>query len=521
MPFIIKNARATYQRLVDKVFNKQIGRNLKAYVDDMVIKSTSEEGMLSDIQETFERFRSINMKLNPKKCSFGVEEGPFLGHLITKQGIKANPMKIKGVTELEQPRALKDIQSLNRKLAAISRFVSKGAERSLPFFKFVQALPTLTTPRAGETLTMYLAASKESINAMLFAKRSEEQIPIYFISRVLQGAKLNYPALEKLILALVHAARRLRRYFQAHTIIVPTDTLIIEVLTRPEKTGRVAKWAIELGEHDIIFLKRDERETPADFLPEIPFDDNEKKVKEKEVSDPSNEWKLYTDKASSPDGVGARLMLIDPAGKEYTYALQFEFETTNNKAEYEALLAELYIAQEMEIMKVAIFLDLQIMPSMHKEAAKSIQDCNKCKEQSAIWKAGADGAITVRSTTLLRNSQEETPFSLTYGSEAVVPIVKATDDRGRMQETTKKGKEIASIENAHYRNKLRKYHNTRNNYSNYIVGDFVLFPTSLQEQQGPHIISEVHKDGFYTLVNIADHSLIQKAKGTSLRKFYM
>ncbi|GKE87394.1 reverse transcriptase domain-containing protein [Tanacetum coccineum] len=87
MPFGLKNARATYQRLVDKVFNDQIGRNLEAYVDDMVIKSSSKEDMLTDIKETFQRFRSINMKLNPKKCSFGVEEGPFLGHLITKQGI--------------------------------------------------------------------------------------------------------------------------------------------------------------------------------------------------------------------------------------------------------------------------------------------------------------------------------------------------------------------------------------------------------------------------------------------------
>ncbi|GJW55935.1 reverse transcriptase domain-containing protein [Tanacetum coccineum] len=321
--------------------------------------------MLSDIQETFERFRSINIKLNLKKCSFGVEEGPFLGHLITKQGIKANPTKIKAVTELEQPRALKDIQSLNGKLASFSRLLSKGAERSLPFFKvlksykgkkkihwtdeadkafkeikkFVQALPTLTAPRAGETLTM-----------------------------VLQGAELNYLALEKLILALVHAARSLRRYFQAHTIMVLTGTPIKQALTRPEKIGRVAKWAIKLGDHDIIFLKRDERETPTDFLPKIPFDDSEKKVKEKEVSDPSNEWKLYTDEASSLDGAGVGLMLIDPAGKEYTYAIHFEFETTNNEAEYMALLAGLRIAQEIEITKVAIFLDSQLVVNQNKKA---------------------------------------------------------------------------------------------------------------------------------------------------------
>nr|GEU91650.1 reverse transcriptase domain-containing protein [Tanacetum cinerariifolium] len=131
---------------------------------------------------------------------------------------------------------------------------------------------------------------------------------------------------------------------------------------------RVAKLAIELGEHNIVFLKRDERETPTDFLPEIPFDDSEKRVKEKEVSDPSNEWKLYTDRASSFDGTGAGLMLIDPAGKEYTYALRFEFETTNNEAEYETLLAGICISQEMEITKITIFLDSQLAVNQIKGA---------------------------------------------------------------------------------------------------------------------------------------------------------
>ena len=80
MPFRLKNVGATYQSLVDKAFNKQIGRNLEAYVDDMVIMSRMEEDMFSEIQETFDQLRAINMKLNPKKCSFGVEEGQFLGH---------------------------------------------------------------------------------------------------------------------------------------------------------------------------------------------------------------------------------------------------------------------------------------------------------------------------------------------------------------------------------------------------------------------------------------------------------
>ncbi|XP_071713651.1 uncharacterized protein [Rutidosis leptorrhynchoides] len=91
MPFGLKNAGATYQRLVDKVFRKQLGRNVEAYVDAMVIKSPEESTLLRDIQETFDTLQTVNMKLNPKKCSFGVEEGKFLGYYITKKGILANP----------------------------------------------------------------------------------------------------------------------------------------------------------------------------------------------------------------------------------------------------------------------------------------------------------------------------------------------------------------------------------------------------------------------------------------------
>nr|GEV36802.1 protein NYNRIN-like [Tanacetum cinerariifolium] len=230
------------------------------------------------------------MKLNPKKCSFGIEEGPFLGHLITKQGIRANPSKVKSITDIEQPKMLKDIQSLNEKLVALSRFLSKGANSSFPFFKvlkgytdrkniqltqeeaatlqemkkIVKTLPTLTVPIHGDVLMMYLATSTESINVVLFMKRGKGQVPIYFVSRVLQGAELNYHALEKLILALVHAARRLQRYFQEHMIAVLTNSSIKQALKKPKKSGRVAKWAIELGEHDIVFQTRDDnnKETP-------------------------------------------------------------------------------------------------------------------------------------------------------------------------------------------------------------------------------------------------------------------
>ena len=134
MPFGLKNAWATYQRLVDSAFQSQLGRNLEAYVDDMVIKSREERTMIEDIAETFSNLRKINMKLNPQKCSFGMEEGKFLGYLVTSEGIRANPKKTKAILDMQSPRTLREMQSLSGKLAALNRFLSRSAERALPFF---------------------------------------------------------------------------------------------------------------------------------------------------------------------------------------------------------------------------------------------------------------------------------------------------------------------------------------------------------------------------------------------------
>ncbi|GJS95089.1 reverse transcriptase domain-containing protein [Tanacetum coccineum] len=135
MPFGLRNAGATYQRLVDKTFHGQIGRNLEVYVDDLVIKSRTEDEIVRNIEETFKTLRKINMKLNLKKCTFGVEEGMFLGYQVNTKGIKICPDKVDAVLSLQSPKCLKDVQKLNGKLASLNRFLAKSAEKSLPFFK--------------------------------------------------------------------------------------------------------------------------------------------------------------------------------------------------------------------------------------------------------------------------------------------------------------------------------------------------------------------------------------------------
>ncbi|GJY23412.1 reverse transcriptase domain-containing protein [Tanacetum coccineum] len=135
MPFSLKNAGPTYQRLVDKAFQRQIGPNLEVYVDDLVIKSHTEEEIIRDITETFKTLRQINMKLNPKKCTFGMQEGMFLGYKVSTHGLRACPEKADTVLNLPSLRCIKDVQKLNEKLASLNRFLSKSAEKLLPFFK--------------------------------------------------------------------------------------------------------------------------------------------------------------------------------------------------------------------------------------------------------------------------------------------------------------------------------------------------------------------------------------------------
>ena len=106
MPFELKNAGATYQRLVNQMFEKQIARNVEVYVDDMLVKSKEEEDHLDDLKEKFDTLRQYSMKLNPSRCAFGVSSGKFLGFIVSQRGIepkKSNPSQEEWQPEEWQP----------------------------------------------------------------------------------------------------------------------------------------------------------------------------------------------------------------------------------------------------------------------------------------------------------------------------------------------------------------------------------------------------------------------------------
>ena len=124
MPFGLKNAETTYQRLVNKMFSQQIDRNMEVYVDDMLVKSKEELTHLDDLKETFATLKKYQMRLNLNKCVFGVASGKFLGFMVSQRGIEANPDKVQVIINMASLRTVKEVQKLTGRIVALNRFVS-------------------------------------------------------------------------------------------------------------------------------------------------------------------------------------------------------------------------------------------------------------------------------------------------------------------------------------------------------------------------------------------------------------
>jgi hypothetical protein len=138
MPFSLKNAGATYQRMMQNCLESQIGCNIQVYIDDVVITTRKEESLISDLAETFDNLNRYKLKLNPTKCSFGVSVEQLLGFLVSARGIEANPEKIQAILTMGKPTKLHDVQKLAGCVAALSRFVARLGEKALPFYALMK-----------------------------------------------------------------------------------------------------------------------------------------------------------------------------------------------------------------------------------------------------------------------------------------------------------------------------------------------------------------------------------------------
>ncbi|GKC37264.1 reverse transcriptase domain-containing protein [Tanacetum coccineum] len=250
------------------------------------------------------------MKLNPKNCTFGAVEGMFLEYTITPEGIKLCLDKTEAVLQLPSPRTIKEVHKKSD-----FHWTPKAEQSFKQLKQHLSEQPLLVAPKPKEELIIYLSASYGAVSVVLITERGTIQTPVYFISRALQGPELNYTPMEKLVLSLVFAAKRLRRTSVKGQIL-------------------------------------------ADFLVEKP---NENLPDTSVVETSPEPWTLFIDGSSCVDGSGAGLILTNQKGAEFTYELRFQFTSLNNVAEYKALIAGLRIATRMGVRNIQVSVDSKLV----------------------------------------------------------------------------------------------------------------------------------------------------------------
>jgi hypothetical protein len=197
MTFGLKNAGATYQKAIHKCLKSQIGKNVEAYVDDVVVKTTEQDQLTTDLAKTFSNLCAYQWKLNPTKCVFVVASRLLLGFMVGHWGIEDNPVKVDAICNMAQPSWKKDVMKLTGMMAALGRFISKLGEKGPSFFKLLkkadkfvwdeeaqkafEALtdslttpPIMTPPIPGETLRLYISANTHVVSMVLIAEQEEE-----------------------------------------------------------------------------------------------------------------------------------------------------------------------------------------------------------------------------------------------------------------------------------------------------------------------------------------------------------
>ncbi|XP_056688541.1 uncharacterized protein [Spinacia oleracea] len=293
---------------------------MEVYIDDMLVKSKKANDHVEHLRQSFEILKKYGMKLNPTKCSFGVSAGFSWtdNHETALQNLK----------------------------------------------KYLMTPPLLSKPKEGEVLQLYLAVSTTAVSAVLAREDEKQQLPIYYISKSLLEAETRYSSLEKLVLALVTAAKNLRHFFETHQIVVMTNYPIKSVMRRPELTGRIEKWTMALGGFDIKYQPRTavKSQALADFVAD--FSPDLEKIADDEVKLINNieeTWTLFVDGSSKFRGAGLGVVLKSPQGDMIAQAICCDFKATNNEEEYEALIAGMTLAGELGASGLNIFSDSQLI----------------------------------------------------------------------------------------------------------------------------------------------------------------
>ena len=278
MPFGLKNARATYQRAATTLFHDMMHRDVEVYVDDMIVKSQGRADHLSALQRFFERIRQFRLRLNPKKCTFGVTFGKLLGHNVSKRDIEVDLEKIKAIFDMPAPRNEKETIGFLGRLQYISRFIARLTDIWEPSFRLLRknqpmvwnddfkhafekikecllSPPVLVSPIPRRPLLLYLSVSDLALGCMLAQLDDSGKERANYLSKRMLEYECKYIMIERLCLALVWATRRLRHYVTEYSILLVSRLDPLRYLfDRPVLIGRLMRWLVLLTEFDIQYM---------------------------------------------------------------------------------------------------------------------------------------------------------------------------------------------------------------------------------------------------------------------------
>jgi ribonuclease HI len=233
-------------------------------------------------------------------------------------------------------------------------------------------LTTLTPPVIGASLLLDVAASHSAVSVALVQEKLEgqvkKQVPVYFVSEVLSLLKKNYTELEKVLYVVLMASRKLRHYFQAYHIIVPSSQPLKDIMRNREATGRIGKWATELNEFTIDYKHRSsiQSQALADFIA-----DWTPGAHEEGTSKDAEAWTVFCDGSWGTFGAGAAAVLVAPSKVKTCYAVKLDFSCTNNIAEYKALLLGLRKLRAMGIRRAILKTDSQVITGHVDKSSKA------------------------------------------------------------------------------------------------------------------------------------------------------